>query len=155
IRASAEQTKELSRCCSGNGFIDIGESFVVARQFCSRYGEVLQLGSDTAPASISVTVEGRNVVDITFMNRKCYSEPDVVARRCICDLQGKALCGVCRLVARYKLRAKLASGAAASASTDTAPQAEAGNNVIFPGMTYAMSLAVLKLAAQGCGFADA
>ena len=50
---------------------------------------------------------------------------------------------------------KINDAIAASEFEPKASQAAAEDNVIFPGMTYAMSLAVLKLAAQGCGFPDA
>ena len=133
VRASAADTKSLAKWCYANGFRDVGESFVVARQFCLRYGEVIQLGSGMAPVSVQAQDGERKVVDVTFMRRKCYSEPVVVSRRCICSLQGKTLCGVCLVAARCSSEA----------------------TVVFPGLTYPLGLATLKLAAQACGFEGA
>ena len=130
IRASAEEPRRLSRWCHAAGFAEVGASWVVARQFCLRYGEVLQMGSVEAPVSITATVGTRVEVSVTYMHRKCYSEPVTVSRRCICSLQGKALCGVCIVQSRLQ---------------------NACAGLVFPRVTYSESLALLKLAAQACG----
>ena len=92
------------------------------------------MGSAAAPVSIEAKVGMPVEVSITYMHRKCYSEPVTVRRRCICNLQGKALCGVC------------------------AVQSRMGNDcsgLVFPRVTYPESLALLKLAAHACGCPDA
>ena len=133
VRATAAQTKALAKWCTTFGFEDVGASWVVARHFCLRYGEVLQIGLAAAPVSISIGSGGRKEAVITYMRRKCYAEPVQVARRCVCQLQGKALCGVCVLVSRHSQH----------------------EGALFPGVTYSESLATLKVAAQACGIADA
>ena len=133
VRATAAETKALARWCVAFGFVDVGESWVVARHFCLRYGEVLQIGSSTAPVCIEAAEGAPKTVAITFMRRKCYAEPVQVVRKCICRLQGKALCGVCIICSR---------------------QADADGR-LFSGVSYSESLATLKIAAQACGFDNA
>ena len=131
IRATADQTRKLARWCSRNGQTELGESWVVARHFCLRYGEVLQLGAPQAKVFVDSTRGGTEAVRIVFLNRKCCSEPVEVVRRCICGLQGKTLCGACIL------KGKMGNG-----------------SILFPSITYSDSLAGLKIAAQALGFAE-
>ena len=58
------------------------------------------------------------------MQRKCYNEPCETTRRCICQLQGRSLCGVCALFSVGEVEP-----------------------VPFASVQYADALAVLKLAA--------
>ena len=132
IRATADQTRKLAQWCARNEQNDIGDSWVVARHFCLRYGEVLQLGCPQADIVIETVAGGAEAVRITFMNRKCCSEPVEVSRRCICKLQGKTLCGTCVLKRRL-----------------------VDSCVPFANISYNESLACLKLAAQALGFAEA
>ena len=130
VRATAEETRALRRWCTESGFADIGTSWVVSRHFCLRYGETMRLGSQSAPVQV-IRESGRpDQIAITFMQRKCFSEPVIVSRRCICHLQGKSLCGVCAITSRC---------------TQAVP------GVLFPGLHYSESLAVLKIAARAIG----
>lgn len=69
---------------------------------------------------------GKRGACITLALRKCRREPEQLWRKCVCDLQGRRLCGVCVLHRR---------GSRAGA-------------LVFPGLTYADSLSLLKLAAM-------
>ena len=132
VRATADQTRRLAQWCHKNGHEEIGDSWVVARHYCLRYGEVLQIGQPRARAVLEATAGGAEAIRITFTNRKCCSEPVEVSRRCICSLQGRTLCGTCVLKRRL-----------------------ADSSIPFSGISYNESLACLKLAAQSLGFAEA
>ena len=41
--------------------------------------------------------EGKKGACITLALRKCRREPEQLWRKCVCDLQGRRLCGVCVL----------------------------------------------------------
>ena len=71
VRATASETRALAKWCSRFGFADVGASWVVARHFCLRYGEVLQIGSSAAPVSIVAGEGARKEVVITYVHRKC------------------------------------------------------------------------------------
>ncbi len=120
--------------CVSFGFPLLGDSWVVARHFCLRYGEVLQIGNGRAPVRVDVAADGRRHVCITFMQRKYYSEPVEVTRTSICNLQGRALCSVC-VVVRLRRDVQVPN--------------------IFSGITYAESLGMQKIAAGARGFASA
>ena len=70
--------------------------------------------------------EGKKGACITLALRKCRREPEQLWRKCVCDLQGRRLCGVCVLHRRAS---------------------RAGSRV-FPDLTYADALSLLKLAAM-------
>ncbi|CAK0801308.1 unnamed protein product [Prorocentrum cordatum] len=130
IRATAEETRALARWCSRSGFADIGDSWIVSRQFCLRYGEALKLGSQGAPVRLIRERGLPDEIEVTFMQRKCFAEPVVVSRRCICRLQGKSLRGFCAISCRC---------------------AGALPGVIVPGLQHSEPFAVLKTAAQAIG----
>ena len=100
---------------------------MIARQFCFRYGELMQLGSDAVTFSFSLA--GRRECEVIFLRRKCFNEPVSVVRRCICELQGKTLCGVCSLFRLAREHARP-----------------------FEDVQYAEALAVLKMGAAALGF---
>ena len=131
-RASAAQTRSLAAAARSLGRDDIADSWVVARQFCLRYGaEVVPLHCAGGHSSIEFTVDKKSQVwtaSVTLFRRKMLTAPGVVSRRCICRLQSRQLCGVCIL------------------------QARAGGGRIFPAVTYVEGLAYLKAAAVRLGF---
>ena len=129
---------------------DVADSFIVAWQFCLRFGsEVCGLGD---PRHSEITVEhagGKPQVGIRFAQRKGCMNPDPVgahaprnARRgrwagpprvqvwrvCVCGLQGKRLCAVCILHKRYR---------------EMAP--------VFPDVRYEDALAYVKITASKLG----
>ena len=122
IRATAEETKLIRKWCAEAGYPLLAASWVIARQFCLRYSELLLLGSNVVTFRFSG--DERKTCVIRFAHRKCYNEPCETTRRCICQLQGRSLCGVCEL---------FSVGAAVS--------------VPFASVQFADALAVLKLAA--------
>ena len=130
-RADAEQTRALARFARkevGRG--DIADSWVVARHFCLRYGaEVVPMESAGTHSAISIgTSKELPVLTLTLFHRKLQQVPVMVVRRCICKLQGRALCGVCILQSRY------------------------GGGQVFPGLSYVEGLAYLKAGATQLKF---
>ena len=106
---------------------DLADSWVVARQFCLRYAsEVLPLQGKGEHSEVRLSESGEVVVELK--RRKMHLSPVLVVRRCICKLQGRSLCGACVLRRRWC------------------------ESRIFPGATYVDSLALLKVAAEECGF---
>ena len=100
-RASAQDTRlliayarrDLERC-------DVADSWAIARQFCLRYGkELVPLEWEGSHSQVlcSTAADGRAEVSITLFQRKLQQQPVEIVRRCICTLQGRALCGVCAL----------------------------------------------------------
>ena len=130
VRASVKDTRLLCEWAADNGRGEVSMSWAVARHFTLRYSEVLVIGTDSAPVRL-VSTKGKAAVAITFMRRKCYKEPVEVRRQCVCAVLGSSLCGVCALV---KLNAQ------------TQPP--------FLHVTYAESLALLKLGAAAKGLSD-
>ena len=134
-RATAEQTKRLARVAKEELFReDVGESWVVARHYCLRYGaEVIPMEGAGMHSKIEVspgTAECARQVSITLYRRKLQRHPVVVVRRCICQLQGKQLCGVCILQRRWT------------------------TGRLFPSLEYSSSLAMLKTAAALAGLGE-
>ena len=129
IRASGQDTRQLHHWTRSAGHPVLAESWVVARHFCLRYSsELMHLGSSSVYYVFTEAEEERKECTITFLRRKCFKEPVSIVRRCICQLQGRTLCGVCSL-------------AALSASK---PQP-------FCEVQYPEALAVLKAAAAALG----
>jgi hypothetical protein len=131
-RASAEQTRRLAHAATCELLrSDVGESWVVARHFCLRYGaEVVPLegnGSHSKIDIIAPTGEAGRQVSITLYDRKLQKQPVVVFRRCICKLQGRTLCGVCVLARRWE------------------------HGRVFPAVCYTSGLGLLKAAASLVG----
>jgi len=137
IRASAEQTRELATVAKEQfNRVDIAESWVLQRHFCMRYGsEVVPLSKDNDHSSVSVVQGdgGRWQGIITLKHRKLQHSAIQVVRNCICHLQGKRLCGVCILRRRCEL----------------------DSHRLFPDLTYAQGLALLKAAASQLHYVDA
>ena len=123
IRATAEETRRIRKWCSEAGYPTLAASWAIARHFCLRYSEVLNLG--THAVAFRFTGEGRKTCIIRFAHRKSYNEPCETTRRCICHQQGRLLCGACTLFSLGETSA-----------------------VPFSGIQYADALAVLKLAAN-------
>ena len=127
-RVTPEQTRALAKCARKElGLPDIADSWIVARHFCLRYGaELVQLQIAGAHSAVNIQ-EGaddeRATVTITLFHRKLQKSPVTVVRRCICRLQGRALCGACVLRARRS------------------------HASVFPQLSYAEGLAYLKVAA--------
>ena len=130
-RADADQARALVRFARKEvGRADIADSWVVARHFCLRYGaEVVPLEQAGAHSAISIDRSATPpVLTITFFHRKMQHSPVAVVRRCICQLQGRALCGVCVLSSRL------------------------GRAKVFTGLSYAEGLAYLKAGAAHLKF---
>ena len=123
IRATAEDTRRIRKWCCESGYPLLGASWAIARQFCLRYSELLNLGQ--SDVSFRFSGGDRKTCVVRFAHRKCYNEPCETTRRCICHLQGRTLCGVCSL---FSLG-------------EQAP-------VPFANARYSDALAVLKLAAS-------
>ncbi len=105
VRATADQTRDLATHMRDEfGREDLADSIVVARQFCLRYkAEVLGMEGQGALRSLefSQAQDGRLCASYLLKDRKLQSEPVVVVRNCICQLQGRRLCGVCVLKRRF------------------------------------------------------
>ena len=71
--------------------------------------------------------DGRDTVTYILADRKMQLEPVEVVRSCICQLQGKRLCGVCVVKRRWN------------------------DGPLFPDITYREALAFLKLSATHLG----
>eukprot|EP00959_Pyramimonas_sp_CCMP1952_P431015 9027123-Pyramimonas_sp.AAC.1 len=71
-------------------------SWAVSRHFTLRYSETLIIGTGLAPVAFRKK-RGKLSCSITYMKRKCYKEPVVVTRQCICEVLGPSMCGVCAL----------------------------------------------------------
>ena len=131
-RASADQTRKLVSFARRELLRqDVADSWVIARHFCLRYGaEVVPLEAAGAHSAVEITQVGDELptVSLTLFQRKSQREPVVVVRRCICALQGKALCGVHVLIGR------------------------AADSRVFPHLSYADGLACLKASAARLGF---
>ena len=123
IRASAGETRQLHKWCSQAGYHLLAASWTIARHFCLRYSELLNLGSSDVQFSFSG--EHLKTCVIRFARRKCYNEPCETTRRCICKMQGRTLCGVCALFSLGE-----------------------SSPVPFADVQYSEALAVLKLAAK-------
>ena len=108
----------------------MGRSWAVARHFTLRYSEVLMIGTALAPVRL-VEKKGKSEITITYMRRKCFKEPVEVTRQCICDVLGTVLCGVCAL-----------------------KKQGAPSEPPFAHITYAESLALLKLGATNVGLEE-
>ena len=109
---------------------DVADSWVVARHFCLRYGsEAVPLEGNGRHSTVTFSTN-LQILEATMVpnHRKLQTAPVALVRRCICKLQGRRLCGVCVLKRRF---------------TD---------GCIFPNVSYAESLALLKVAAELCGF---
>ncbi len=133
-RASVAQAKalaEVARCDLARG--DVADSWIVARHFCLRYGsEVVPLGQGSHHSTVTVgtAVDERHEACITPLHRKIHFETVPVTRRCICKLQGPRLCGVC--IVRRRLL-------------------DAGGGRLFPEISHALGLVLLKAAAEKLG----
>ena len=97
IRASAEQTRQLAQMAKQANRPDMADSFVVARHLCLRFvAEVMQMEGDGENRSLRCfEQDGRRAMTYVLRDRKMFLEPTEVFRRCICQRQGKRLCGVC------------------------------------------------------------
>ena len=129
-RASAEQTRALARIARVEfDRPDVADSWVIARQFCLRYGsEMVPLSKDGLHSSVQERMhEAKLELTITLHQRKLQTQSVQVTRRCICALQGRRLCGV-RALHRYL--------------------ADSEGGRLFPAVSYADSLALLKCAAD-------
>ena len=130
VRATADETRKVQKWTRAAGYPLIADSWIVCRHFCLRYSEVISLGQKQA--AFAFVQKERLECTITFLHRKCFKEPCQVLRRCICELQGRSLCGVCTL-----------RGLTAQSITP------------FSEIRYTEALAVLKLGAATLGLANA
>ena len=131
-RATAEQTRRLA------GIVlqeferpDIADSWIVARHFCLRYqAEVVPMqgaGHHSAIEFSAATLQNAREASLTLFQRKLQTQAVVVSRRCICQMQGNCLCGVCILYDRWN------------------------EDKLFPDVCYTSSLAFLKASAALAG----
>ena len=116
-RASAKQTRDLAKHLTSEGQSELADSFVVARQFCFRYGsEVIPLTTESSHSSVHLEEKaGRWEATVRLHQRKMCQQSVAVTRRCICELQTPLLCGVCALRRRPRegrLFANLSYGSA-------------------------------------------
>ena len=130
VRASVRHTRLLCDWAAEAGRSDVSRSWAVARHFTLRYSEILVIGTAVAPVRF-VEKKGKTEITITYMRRKCFKEPVEVTRQCICTVLSPVLCGVCALTAQ---------GAPAQ--------------LPFAHVTYAESLALLKLGAANVGLEE-
>ncbi len=130
VRASGEQTRLLVKWACDKIGKEMGAAWSVTRLFCLRYAETLSLGTDRAPVACSTSPQGRRRCEITLLRRKCCREPVVIPRNCVCDTQGRVLCGVCWL---HELGT---------------------HRPVFANLSYAESLATLTLGAGAFGFSE-
>jgi hypothetical protein len=131
-RATADQTRRLAQAAEKVFYRkDVADSWIVARHFCLRFGaEVVPLqgcGTHSRVDIVPPSVASARQVSITLFDRKLQKHPVVVTRRCICELQGSRLCGVCVLHRRWVV------------------------GPLFPSLTYADGLALVKAAAAEIG----
>ena len=84
----------------------------------------MEFNGDHSRVEFLVAEGTRPEVTLTLNHRKLQKAPVEIRRRCICELQSRALCGVCTLV--------------------DMPSREGR---VFPTLTYSQGLASLKLAA--------
>ena len=53
----------------------------------------LIMGTCAAPV-VFKDKRGKVSCSVTYMKRKCYKEPVVVTRQCVCEVLGSILCGM-------------------------------------------------------------